>query len=337
LCITINKEGDFIFQSILIEDISNRLVLLRKKEDMTQQEMINKMNHMIDNSKYDKFGVKYVEQSRISYLERGKIKKGYRTFISKAYIDIYEHFFNIKGSHILYGNRENRKKFIEKIYYKIAYNLKVRPEINWNENISYNQELNEIHNLLINLFSANAMFSYTYSKKKMESLTEYQEFNMVILDFSKEEQKVFDYTIEMFKEKICNLLLNSFEQQFVNNDEFKFFNFNNNIIKWFNTRIKSSIAQLEQEMANDEILKIGFQVRQLLQSIYENNSKELLYEILDDENYYPFENNKLKNNDARRSEFIIDLNREYLQLAYKLSKLQSIYIKDISLQKYLNK
>src|SRR5699024_12225267 len=112
---------------------------------------------------------------------------------------------------------------------------------------------------------------------------------------------------------------------------------NNNIIKWFNTRIKSSIAQLEQEMANDEILKIGFQVRQLLQSIYENNSKELLYEILDDENYYPFENNKLKNNDARRSEFIIDLNREYLQLAYKLSKLQSIYIKDISLQKYLNK
>lgn len=138
----------------------------------------------------------------------------------------------------------------------------------------------------------------------MESLTEYQEFNMVIIDFSHEEQKVFDYTVEMFKEKICSLLLNSFEQQFVN---------------------------------NDEILKIGFQVRQLLQSIHENNSKELLYEILDDENYSPFENNKLKNNDARRSKFIIDLNREYLKLAYKLSKLQSIYIKDISIQKYLNK
>lgn len=319
---------------MLREDIKNRLVKLRSEKGMTQQEMISKMNDIINNS--DEFGLQDVEQSRISYLEQGKIKKGYTTFISKSYLAVYASFFNIKESDILYGDIEDRKRFVERMYYKIAYNLKISPKICWNNYISYDQKLIETQDILMNLLSANAKFSYNYNEKKIESVAEYKEFNMIITDFTSQEQKIYDDTIEMFREIICDLLLKSFDQKFVNTDDVKFSNFNNNIIKWFNKEVKASLIKLEKEMYNDEILKIGFQVKHLLESIYENNSNELLYELLNDDSQKLFGNLNLLNNDERRNEFIKDMNHEYLKLAYNLSELQANYLRDVSLKEYFN-
>lgn len=175
---------------------------------------------------------------------------------------------------------------------------------------------------------------HVYNMKKIESASYYRifNFNMVIIDFLPEEEKIFNDTIEMFKEIICELLLDSFNQYFVNIENVKLSKFDNNIKKWFSKDIKEKLLELENEMNNDEILTMGFQIKLLLENVYEDSSNELLY----DESHNVFGNLILQSKDELRNKFIKDKNYEYLKLTHNLTKLQANYINEIFLKEYLN-
>lgn len=323
-----------IFQKMLIEDISDRLVRWRQEKGISQQDMIDEMNEMIRRS--DKFGLEEVDQSRISNLENKRIKKTNSTFITDSYLQVYAIFFKKEKSEILYGDREYRKSIMEKFYYKIAYNFNVPRETRWDEKISYDKQLEELQSTLVNVMFSNAEFSYIYNKKKIESVSDYGIFNMVIIDFSPEEEKIFDDTIEMFKEIICELLLESFDKNFVNIENVKLSSFDNTIIKWFNKDVKKRINQLISEMNNDELLSMGFQINTLLKKIYEDSSKELWHDLNGEEENSLFVNLNLLNNDEVRNSFFKGKNKLYFELAGNLTKLQAKYVNNISLKKYLS-
>lgn len=329
-----DSNGDMDYQSKLTNGISTRVTLI--KNSFRSKDTKNKVSQR----------VLYYDKSRISAIEKGKLPKGYTSFltgeISKSIIEVaqneevYERApeYNshlpkeINEFWLLFGGNDDILKFLEYVYFTLCEDLLILS--NQNRRDKQKDEQRNIANLppitkaIQNLLYIDAAFSLTQGKLKIEDSKNIGYIMEPYRD-NKEERKELVNAILYTWHLISDDVLLSFEKKFksiinLNKNVYNSKNINRDIKLWYQEELLLVLKSKKEELKKDRIANIGYIVHDLMETLLEKQAE--------DKNYKPNKyDSNLKLPFEKSDKYLIDC-------AEKLTKAQQDYLQRIYKYEY---
>lgn len=287
------------YQDYLITGISRRVKSEREKCGLYQQDLYKGASH------------------RIGLIEKGQYythaSKKYPSFITKGILsnivavlnDTIEsksgtHYKKITRFWIIFGDTEEVTQFLKLVYYRycidiLSNNLQTRTD-------------NELTNALLNLFFVDANFSLIYGQIKNDKTS---------IDRKKERRALVD-AIKYTWSIIAKDVVQKFKDVFDDTNPYSYYYLGNSvkidkqIKKWCKDFLTPLLQKKEEELKQDSVANIGYEVHKLL---------EMKYASLNILN-----NDKYNSHDALLNTSIVESTDCLLNCAINLTEIQNKYL-----------
>lgn len=317
--IKVNESGLYNFQELLIPHISSRIKLLRscfihKNGKKTTQEDF------------------YHDASRISYIENGILRtERHKSFISSAIIySILNNVINneeyirntelaresdlpevISAFWILFGNDENLEIFLYKVFFTVVVKY---VDVPLNKEKFTQQEI-ELSKNLTSLLTLDAKFSLIYGQNRIKiiSATNYD------VPIKEESHNALEKQIRFTWDRISKQIIESYKKYILTLDKYmqkKFdsIDIDSGTFTWILEEFSDTILGIYNRISSDRIANLGRVVHTIMRNLEEKISMD--YDLISEKDDNSFMDTLNHSND------------EIMQLAIKLTSLQSTYLEE---------